>query len=242
MKPVGNGIYVNSKWKFNKEVAKHFDVHIKKSIPLYEEGHKLIIDVISHYVLHHKTKKPQIILDLGCSTGSLIYKISKNFSDIPILFYGLDLEPSMLDIAKKRKFSKNHKVHWISSKIEKFDFPFAFDICISYYSLQFIPVQKRKYIVSFIYKKLYKKGFFLLFEKVKFKNPFENQINQYLIEKYKLSSGYTLEEIKNKEESLKNVLIPLTSQKNFELLKQAGFKKYFKIMQYSFFEGILAIK
>lgn len=241
MKPVGNGIYVNQRWEFNEKVAKKFDLHIKKSIPLYEEGHNLILYSISFYLSNYKKKFPIVITDLGCSTGTLISKISKNFYDIPIIFYGLDYEDSMLKIAMKKNFSKNHQIHWIQSKVEDFSFPLS-NIYISYYTLQFIPIKKRKNIVNDIYKKLYKNGLFFFFEKIRINNKKLNEYYKYSIESFKLNSGYTLEEIRNKEESLKNILIPMSSEENLNLLREAGFKNYGIIFQYSYFEGILAIK
>lgn len=241
MKPVGNGIYVNQKWEFNEQVAKKFDLHIKKSIPLYEEGHNLILYSLSIYLSNYKKKLPVVITDLGCSTGALISKISKNFYNIPITFYGVDYEDSMLKIAKKKKFSQNHQIHWFQSKVEDFSFPFS-NIFICYYTLQFIPLKKRKNIINNIYKKLYKNGLFFLFEKVKIHNKQLSKYYKHIIESFKLNSGYTIEEIKNKEESLKNILIPMTSEENLELLKEVGFKNYGIIFQYSYFEGILAIK
>ncbi len=242
MKSVGDGIFVDKKWKFNQEVAKKFEIHIKKSIPFYQIGHSVIITLIGFYIKKFKRKYPIIIVDLGCSTGRLIQQISKTYSDVPILFYGIDFEESMLKIARKKNLSNQHKVNWIHSRIEDFHFSFSIDICISYYSLQFIAVKYREKIINSIYKNLYKNGLFFLFEKTKIKNKIINDYNQFLLESFKLNAGFTKEEIKNKEKSLKNILISLTSEENFSLLKKSGFRKYDKILQYSFFEGIMAIK
>lgn len=242
MKPVGNGIFVKKKWKFNQEVAKKFDTHIKKSIPFYQVGHNVIVTLIAYYIKQYKKSFPIVIVDLGCSTGKLIALISRIFYDVPILFYGIDSEESMLKIAKKKKLSKNHRAYWIQSKIENFNFSFSMNICISYYSLQFISVNHREKILNSIYKNLYKNGLFFFFEKTKIQNKILKEYNQYLLESFKLNSGFTKEEIKNKEESLKKVLIPLTTEENLDLLKRSGFKKYYQILQYSTFEGIMAIK
>ena len=47
-----NGIVVGdnipsriSNWKFKGEVAKNFDNHVNKSVPLYEEGHEVILSL-----------------------------------------------------------------------------------------------------------------------------------------------------------------------------------------------------
>lgn len=237
---VGNGIILNKKWEFNENVAKNFDIHIKKSIPFYEIGHELILDILEIF-LESKQQKKIIITDLGCSTGSLIYKISKKFSSYDIEFYGIDKESSMIEIAKKREYAKNHKIRWITTNLENLE-TFKSDFIIAYYVLQFIKESEREKIIRKIYKNLKKTGVFFLFEKIKQFHKRMEQIHQKAIINFKLKQGYTLEEIHNKEKSLKGILLPLTIKDNFMLLEQAGFKNYTTILQYASFVGIVALK
>ena len=37
-------------WKFDKLTVPDFDNHVKKSVPLYDEGHNLICDVSDFFV------------------------------------------------------------------------------------------------------------------------------------------------------------------------------------------------
>tara|TARA_Y100000741_G_scaffold45787_1_gene31705 strand:+ start:235 stop:498 length:264 start_codon:yes stop_codon:yes gene_type:complete len=62
----------NASWSFGKKVPKKFDNHIKKSVPLYTESHDLAIN-LSDFFLKENSK----CYDLGCSTGTLIRKISE---------------------------------------------------------------------------------------------------------------------------------------------------------------------
>jgi tRNA (cmo5U34)-methyltransferase len=238
--PVGNGIYVEKKWTFNADVAKNFDSHIKKSVPLYDIGHEIILDFIELY-MENSQNKNIIISDLGCSTGLLINKISHRFKDIPMIFYGIDKESSMLEIAQKRNYSPLHKIHWICNFLENYPIEKS-DIIICYYILQFLPVSIRNKIINNIYNKLKKNGFFFLFEKIKYQNrKIENIYNKIII-KFKIKNQFTLEEIQNKEKSLKGILTPLTLKENFRLLNKAGFKNYETILQHTLFTGILSIK
>ena len=70
---------------------------------------------------------------------------------------------------------------------------------------------------------------------------FQDILNQTYIE-YKLSKGYTANQIINKSRSLKSVLEPFSSKGNLDLLKRAGFKDVITIFKYACFEGYLAIK
>lgn len=240
-KSVGNGIFIKGKWEFNQNVAEKFDEHIQKSLPFYDIGHEIILDNIEIFLENNSQKNNIIITDIGCSTGILIQKISNKFKNYPLTIYGIDKEKSMIEIAKKRSYSTLHNINWICESIENYSINKS-DIIICYYLLQFIPVRERLKILQTIYKNLNKKGIFFLFEKVKSKNKIIDKIYQTLIIKYKLKHGYILEEIKNKEKSLKGILIPLTVKDNFRLIDKAGFKNYDTILQYASFIGILAKK
>ena len=70
---------------------------------------------------------------------------------------------------------------------------------------------------------------------------FQDIFNQTYME-YKLSKGYTPDQILNKSRSLKSVLEPFSTKGNLDLLKRAGFKDIVTVFKYSCFEGYLAIK
>ena len=59
---------------------------------------------------------------------------------------------------------------------------------------------------------------------------------------YKVSAGYSPDEILNKTLSLKGVLDPFSSKANQQMLNRAGFKDVMIIFKYITFEGYLAIK
>ena len=69
---VGNKIKVkNAAWTFNNNVPKTFSKHIKNSVPFYIEGHDICIQLSDFFL-----KEKSVCYDLGCSTGTLINKIS----------------------------------------------------------------------------------------------------------------------------------------------------------------------
>ena len=59
---------------------------------------------------------------------------------------------------------------------------------------------------------------------------------------FKLSQGFSSEEIISKSRSLKGILEPFSSHGNTQLLKRAGFKDIITVFKYGCFEGYLAIK
>ena len=82
---VGNKIKAkNASWTFDKNVPKTFSKHIKNSVPFYDDGHEICLQ-LSDFFLKEKSN----CYDLGCSTGTLLNKLS-NRNDKKINFFGID--------------------------------------------------------------------------------------------------------------------------------------------------------
>ena len=62
----------NSNWSFKGKVANNFTNHIKKSVPLYEQGHDLICRISDFFLPNNS-----ICYELGVSNGNLIHKLAK---------------------------------------------------------------------------------------------------------------------------------------------------------------------
>ncbi len=102
-KNAGDKIKVeNASWSFGKKVPKKFDSHIKKSVPLYSEAHELALNLSDFFL-----KENSRCYDLGCSTGTLIRKISERHNK-KIQFYGVDSVKEMINqaILLKKKIKK----------------------------------------------------------------------------------------------------------------------------------------
>ena len=74
-------------WTFGENVPKKFNTHIEKSVPYYKEGHELI-KKLSDFFLTNKSR----CYDLGCSTSSLIIKLSKFLNKKDLQFILLDVK------------------------------------------------------------------------------------------------------------------------------------------------------
>lgn len=225
----------NANWSFSKETALNFDSHASKSIPFYEEGHNLISNCSDFFL-----SNSSICYDIGCSTGSLITKLSQHNSEKQIEFFGIEVEPDMANIANSRtkEFSN---ITILCEDIMDVELRKC-DMIISYYTMQFIKPKIRQIVFDKIYESLNWGGAFLLFEKVRGADARFQDIMSALYVDYKLSKGYTEEQIINKARSLKGVLEPFSSQGNIDLLQRAGFADILPILKYVCFEGLLAIK
>lgn len=240
MQNVGDKINAKSgAWSFGGGVAKVFNNHVSKSVPLYLEGHNIIVD-LSEFFVGDKS----VVYELGCSTGTLIGKIAKrNYKNQGALFYGVDNEKNMIDYAKKnsKKIISSAKI--IFKKANLISMPLKkCDLVICYYTIQFIRPAYRQNVLNKIYQCLNWGGALVMFEKVRGADARFQDILTTLYNEFKLRKGYSCDEIIGKTRSLKGVLEPFSSQANIDMLKRAGFSDVISIQKYLCFEGFLAIK
>jgi len=232
----GDNIKVqNASWKFSGDTVKSFEEHIKRSVPYYEDGHKLIESLSDFFV-----KEDSKVYEIGSSTGKLIHSLSKRHSHKQdAFFYGVELEKDMYEYAKKRYTNKN--LEFICDDINLYEFEKS-DLIISYYTVQFIHPKFRQLLIDKIYNSLEWGGAFVMFEKVRASDARFQDIITTLYMDFKLENGYSSEEIVAKQKSLKGVLEPFSSKANIEMLNRAGFEDTLTIFKYLNFEGLLAIK
>ena len=225
----------NSSWTFSGNVAKNFDKHIDKSVPLYGWSHDLGLKISDFFV-----KKNSKIHDLGCSTGTFIKKINLRHNNKKIFIKGYDIEKKMVALAKKNnQKNKNVKINFenISSANLKDS-----DFITSFYTIQFIHPSQRQKIFNKIFKELNWGGGFLFFEKVRAPDARFQDMMGLIYNDFKLDNNFSPSEIIAKSRSLKGVLEPFSSKANIDLLKRAGFKDITTVFKFICFEGFLAIK
>ena len=232
---VGDNIKTeNSKWEFKGHVAEIFDEHVKKSVPLYHEGHNLIVSLSDFFIQDNS-----ICYEIGCSTGNLSYLLAAHHSTKKAYFIGIDKEIDMICKAKEKYNLEN--LSFINEDIINFEYDIP-NFVVSYYALQFINLKHRENIIWKVYNALEKGGCFAFFEKVlSINSNFQNILDAAYFD-FKVQNNYSFSEILAKYFSLKGVLVPNTTQENLNILKNVGFKEISIILKYCNFEGYAAIK
>ena len=225
----------NANWRFDGDIPKKFDNHIKNSIPLYEWTHNLSLEISDFFLVNNS-----LAYDLGCSTGVFLKKLAERNYEKKINLYGIDEISEMIKISKKN--NKNFKnVKFLNDNLNKINF-LKSNIIYSFYTIQFIHPSKRQALFNKIYKSLKWGGAFLMFEKVRANDArFQDMMSQIYMD-YKIQQGFNEKEIIQKSRSLKGVMEPFSTKGNYDLLKRAGFKDIITVFKYLCFEGILAIK
>lgn len=241
MKTTGDNITAaNADWKFSGDMVDSFDDHVSKSVPFYKEGHNLICQLSDYFI-----KKDSFVYELGCSTGTLTFNLyDHNRIKDGVKFFGYDIERDMINKANEKlnnlEIAKG-KIQFFDSDITIIEFEPS-DLIVCYYTLQFIHPKERQNLVNRIYESLNWGGAFILFEKVRFPDARFQDMITTLYNDYKLTKGYSCEEIIGKTRSLKGILEPFSSNANVDMLKRAGFLDICTVQKYLAFEGFLAIK
>lgn len=222
-------------WTFRgTSVVNAFDTHVARSVPCYELGHWLV-EQLSDFFLHDSS----LIVDLGCSTGTLLRNLASRHKNPNLRFLGFDTSSDMLSKATNNT---------IDSRILYTNEPFlnyCFDslsFISSYYTMQFIHPKERQLYFDMIYQSLDWGGAFLLFEKTRAPDARFQDITTSLYSEYKAKNGYTPGEIYAKSLSLRGVLNPYTVNANLEFLARAGFSDIMPIFKIISFDGFLCIK
>jgi tRNA (cmo5U34)-methyltransferase len=237
MKSVGDNISAEkANWTFGGDVANTFDDHVSKSVPLYKEGHELVLGLSDFFI-----KNDSVVYEIGCSTGALISKLaSSNQKKESAKFIGIDVEQGMIDFAKNR-YDQINNLEFICDDIMNLEMEES-DFIVAYYTVQFIRPSLRQKLIDKLYSKLKWGGALVLFEKVRGADARFQDILSILYNEYKLQKGYSPDDIVAKSLSLKGVLEPFSTQGNIDMLKRAGFLDVNSVQKYLCFEGFLAIK
>lgn len=225
----------SAQWRFKGDVVEVFDDHVAKSVPLYRQGHSLILSLSDFFV-----RDNSVCYDVGSSTGTLSYKLAEHHAGKSnVRFVGIEKEEDMLRKASQ-KYGSEH-LEFVLGDVIDHEFEKSRFI-VAYYVLQFIEEGARQSIVRKIHDSLESGGAFVMFEKVNaVSSNFQDMLNNAYFD-FKVENGYNYEEILAKSFSIRGVLIPNTTEKNIKLLQNAGFSEISSVMKYCNFEGYLAIK
>lgn len=233
---VGDGLHANSgRWSFDGETPQAFEEHARRSIPLYDEGHRVIANLSDFF-----TPNPARVVELGCASGRLLRTLADHHHDrTDIQWVGVDNSPAMIEEAQCK--AEGRPIEWICDDINSFELG-QNDMVIAHYTVQFVRPRLRQELFHRIYASLNWGGALVLFEKVRGPDARFQDITTALYQDFKLQAGFKPEEILNKSRSLKGVLEPFSTSGNLDLMHRAGFEDVTTVMKMLCFEGFLAIK
>jgi tRNA (cmo5U34)-methyltransferase len=226
------------KFEFDESVATVFDDMLARSVPMYMECQKLVVEMAIRFITNGSK-----IYDLGCSTGTLIQLLATSLPEkSDVVFVGVDNSAPMLARAKKKLLDIDSACELIESDIEGDVEMSNASIVIMNYTLQFLSPSRREAMVNKIFQALNPGGAFILIEKVMAESSKMDELFVQSHHDFKHEKGYSKLEIAKKKEALDNVLIPLKLSENINLLKEAGFDKTEVFFKWLNFAGMIAVK
>ena len=233
----GDGIAADrAEWQFNAEVAKTFDIHVAKSVPLYDETQKLALEMSDWFVGDRCT-----VYDLGCATGLTLAGLLERHPQKAIRCVGIDNSEPMLDQARSR-LAGHDQVQLIHGDALVQQFEPDISLFYSLYTLQFINAQKRLELCKRIHQSLSERGGLILVEKVLDHDPVVTDIFTHLHWSKKEEMGFDVKEIYTKAQALRGVLVPFTVQENIQMLNAAGFSRVSVFFKWCNFCGMVGVK
>ena len=227
-----------SSFSFNQEVTEVFPDMLERSIP----GYRTTINSIK-YLASEYSRKGTNCYDLGCSLGASSIALGEGAFANDCSIIAVDKSTPMTkrfsEIIKQEKLDLNIQI--LNEDVLDTQITNA-SIVIMNFTLQFIRKQDRQLVLDKIYNGLNDGGLLILSEKI---TQGDKKINNLLIdlhENFKLENLYTREEIENKKESIKNVLVEDDIETHQSRLSKSGFTKFGIWLQHFNFASFVAIK
>jgi tRNA (cmo5U34)-methyltransferase len=212
---------------FSFDTIDNFEEHIETSVPGYKQLNEYIISILGYFLNNSK------LVDIGCSTGYLLNKISFFYPDNELI--GLDISQNLFNQAKI-----NDKISLVEFDLNKEELIKA-DVYTSIFTLQFLPIATRIKIIKDIYNKLPKGGCFILSEKIFLDNGKMQDIYNFSHYDYK-EKTFSANDIFKKQKDLRRIMKPITEKENIDYIKDAGFTNVESFWQNLLFKAWLCIK
>ncbi len=225
-------------FEFTDRVVEVFDDMLDRSIPFYRE----IIHETAK-LLDNLLEENDLVVDLGCATGTTLLEFSRLMQNPGTRFLGIDNSPAMLEKGrlKTELYSKQKKISFMEEDITRIDLPQTGAFILNY-TLQFIRPVLRQDFLQTLLNNLRPGGVLILSEKIISHDPMLNRKFIDLYHRYKRRKGYSELEIAKKREALENILIPFSIKENKNILKKAGFHSIETYFQWFNFVSFVAIK
>ncbi len=225
-------------FRFDARVAEVFDDMAARSIPQYAAMHEATANLSRHF---HNGRAA--VLDLGCSTGSMLIHASLALNDANARFVGLDSSESMVHKCREKLSGYRLPGNFTFIASDLLDWKMeTSEIVYLHFVLQFLKPQDKLVALTRIAQSLLPEGVLFLSEKIRQEDPrLESCFTEAHFD-FKRNRGYSRLEIAQKRDALEDVLLPNTLSELSLLLKQAGFSRSQVYFQWLNFASILAIR
>lgn len=213
---------------FDAEVSKIFDNMAIRSIPMYESANRLLAQLVASN-LFNKKDKPYRILDIGASSGNFLAEVLRavvgEVSQPPewLRLFAEDNSPHMIqELTKKLPWVHKTRRDVLSPQYHITQSNYS--VISMMYLLQFLPEHQRLPLIRRAHAGLTSKGMLIIGQKTITGNQAMDAHIEQIYHTWRMSNGYTVDEIYHKSTALQKVMTPNTSQQTLDMLEMAGFR------------------
>lgn len=227
-----------TKFEFDDEVALIFDNMAERSIPLYKEAHRVHASVISEML---RMRDIVGILDIGASTGAFLEAICNQLqTPYPhnVVYQALDSSEPMCKRLRQR-FPKA-----IVTQADITDPPaldFQPDVVSMMYVLQFIEPSKKARVLEWVFNLMGPDAILFIGQKDKLPGGIGELFQEEYV-KFRLSNGYTREEIDAKTRALQNSMWCSNPAELRDILYSLGFSIVVETTRWLNFSTFMCVK
>jgi len=241
--PAQDSIYAQpleaiSQFVFDDAVAQVFQDMVRRSVPGYNTLLSMLPVIMQQYAQENSN-----CYDLGSSLGASTLAMRHGIKHKNIQIIAVDNSAAMIEKSRQTiaADSADIPVELICDDIQNIKIEGA-SVVVMNFTLQFIPLAQRLFLLQKIYQGLKPGGVFVLSEKILLDKNEQQEWMTQLHHAFKKANGYSDLEIAQKRSALENVLLAETRDAHHQRLQQAGFENTIDWYQCFNFVSILAIK
>jgi tRNA (cmo5U34)-methyltransferase len=226
-------------FRFDEQVADVFSDMIERSVP----GYRSIINMLE-LLTRHYAQDGTTLYDLGCSLGTSTLSMWRGLDDKKdCRIVAVDNSSAMVTRFRDRLQQENlsGKITVLEEDLLKTQIQEA-SVVVMNFTLQFIPLDHRKELLTRIAQGLRSGGVLVLSEKIEFESPALQKSMVDFHHEFKRAHGYSDLEVSQKRSALEKVLLPESIPTHRERLLEAGFSSCEVYFQCFNFVSMLAIK
>ena len=209
-------------WSFDAGVARCFDDMAARSIPLYRET----LDLMAHFAAR-RLREDDVVVDLGTATGQMLEVLDRRLDKIDPCFgvrmIGIDNSPEMLEKARESLPADAEVLeHDLRLGLPPRVIEARPRVIFCLWTAQFIPIEYRARLYRDCRRAIAEGGALFVAEKLRGQTAAHQEDLVAVYHDWKNRSGYSVEEIRAKAESLEGRLVPNDAPGQKAMLMREG--------------------
>jgi tRNA (cmo5U34)-methyltransferase len=190
-------MHIPQQWTFrDKDVAAHFDQHVREQLPWYDLATNIAAHVGRHYLC-----EGGLMYDIGASTGNITRSLEPEITSRNVTAISIDYSPQMADLWQGVGTFEYGDIR---------TYPFQhYDFAVCFLVLMFIAPEQQRRVIDDLVSKIRPVGSLLIVDKTLPPAGYIGTVMHRLALAGKIANGAPAEEVLQKELSLMGVQRPL---------------------------------